>query len=73
MISASPTAEENENHKSGEARGNKSFSDYSADRTTNEYRLIGSGDIAAAGTVVLIVAQGFDAGITLSVDALPAF
>src|SRR6266853_1866915 len=61
---ASPTAEENENHKSGEARGNKSFSDYSADRTTNEYRLISQRRYLQLlwNSGLDLWQQGFDAG-----------
>jgi len=38
---ASPTAQKRENHESSQARGNQSFPDDSADRTTNENGLIG--------------------------------
>ncbi len=40
---ASPTAQKNENHESGQARGNQRFPDHSTDRTTNENRLISQG------------------------------
>ena len=37
---ASPTAEKNENHESGQARGNQRFPDDTADRATNKNGLI---------------------------------
>ncbi len=37
---ASPAAEKRENHESGQACGNQSFPDHSADRATNKDRLI---------------------------------